>query len=316
MRMIGWLPAVVATLLATTAPASAGESSGPVVSEGGISAEVTSAGSSSGGGSAGSSGGSVTGAGQAAASCPGAPGGACTNGLGWWYSSAGCYAVVSSVPPGSAAWTTIAGDATDVAIMMCVGSQSGYYFTVPAGQATIPDARQLALSAVGHAQFAVPEVHTAPSSARVSYVRLENWLWIPEDQWADVTATAAVGGTRVTAVGRPVRVEWQTGDGNVTSCFTAGRAWLSTMTDNDQTGCKHTYDQVSATQPGGVYRLTAQIVYNVTWTCSGACTAAGGDLGEYPSPSSDGCLTVNELQSVVVDRDVAVSPGKSLCPAP
>lgn len=306
IRVAGLVMALL-WMLASPAMADEGDTStGTGVNPTGVTTEVSSGGTVSSEGN-----GTNSPEGETASKCPGAPEGECFKDGAWWSSSEACYARPLDAEVGSVVWAQVAGDKTSGSLVQCV---DGMVRWIPEGASTIPDARQLALTAANKALFAVPAVQTAPAREYPSYVHLQNWLWVPETQWVDITSTAAVGPTSVTARGKPVRIEWDLGNADTTSCSTAGRAWTPAMTDSDDTNCEYSYDTVSASQPGGVYRLSARIVYSVTWSCSGACTSPGGDLGEYPSPAGTGCLTVYELQSVVTDSKVTAKPGKSLCP--
>lgn len=237
--------------------------------------------------------------------CPGAPGGECQQGNAWWSSASQCYAYPLDPQPavGSAPWQTIAGDATEGTLMACA---DGEIFYVPAGLSPIPDARTIALNAVERVLFVTADVYTAPSSGQHTYVHLENWLWVPENQWRTVEAHAAVAGTAVTVTAEPSKIEWAMGDGNTKVCRNAGRAWVKGMTDAAKTSCGYAYDTISVKNkagqydPDGRFGVTAQFFYEVRWSCTGVCSAQGGALGEYPGPLSPVTeLEVRQRQTVV-----------------
>lgn len=56
------------------------------------------------------------------------------------------------------------------------------------------------------------------------YVHIDNWLWLPEARWHDLTETVTAGPTSVTVTAEPIRVDWDMGT-EVTSCYDAGRVW-------------------------------------------------------------------------------------------
>lgn len=241
--------------------------------------------------------------------CPGAPSGECQNGNAWWSSIGNCYAYPMDPPPpvGTDAWTAVMGNATSGTVMVC--ADSGEPFGVPAGAggpAAIPDARTIALNATKRVPFVTAEVHTAPAVGQSTYVHLENWLWVPEGQWHTVQASVTVGGTTVTVTAEPSKIEWVMGDGHTKVCRNAGRAWVRGMTDAAQTSCGYAYNTISvkdragAYDPDGRFGVTAQFFYEVRWSCTGACSAPGGDLGEYFGPLSPVAeLEVRQRQTVV-----------------
>lgn len=244
--------------------------------------------------------------GPGAPSCPGAPDGECQQGNAWWSAVGMCYAYpLDPQPPvGSAIWESVAAAATDGTLMACNGS--GDIFYVPEGENPIPDARTIALNAVKRVPFVTADVYTAPTSGQHTYVHLENWLWVPEGQWRIVEARAAVGGTAVTVIAEPSKIEWAMGDGYTKVCRNAGRAWVKGMTDAAKTSCGYAYDTISVRtksgkyDPEGRFGVTAQFFYEVRWSCTGVCSAPGGALGEYPGPVSPVTeLEVRQRQTVV-----------------
>lgn len=252
---------------------------------------------------------SAVSANPAAPRCQGAPGGECQHGNAWWSSMGQCYASPLDPPPavGTQAWESVMGDAPEGTVMVC--ADSGELFGAPPGAegaGGIPDARTVALSAVERVPFVTADVHTAPALGQPSYVHLENWLWVPENQWRTVEASVTVGGTTVTVTAEPSKVEWSMGDGNTKVCRNAGRAWVKGMTDAAKTSCGYAYDTISVKNKAGGYDatgrfgVTARFFYEVRWSCIGVCSAPGGALGEYFGPLSPVTeLEVRQRQTVV-----------------
>jgi hypothetical protein len=220
-----------------------------------------------------------------------------------------CYAYPLDPPPavGSPTWVAVLGGATEGTIMVC--ADTGEPFGVPAGAEDaggIPDARTIALNASKQVPFVTAEVHTAPAVGHPTYVHLENWLWVPGGQWRVVEASVTVGGTTVTVTAEPSKIEWVMGDGNTKVCRNAGRAWVKGMTDAAKTSCGYAYDTISVKDAagrydaGGRFGVTAQFFYEVRWSCTGACSAPGGPLGDYSGPLSPVAeLEVRQRQTVV-----------------
>ncbi len=212
---------------------------------------------------------------------------------------------------GSPAWQAIAGDATDGTLMACI---DGEIFYVPQGESPIPDARTIALNAVKQVPFVTPDLQIAPPPTYHSYITYENWLWIPSGQWRTVEARVSVGGTTVTVTAEPARAQWNMGDAKpAKNCYDAGRAWVKGMDEASKTTCSYAYEDTSVDDEPGYFTITGQLLYDIRWSCTGACSAPGGPLGEYSGPSSSrGCLTVYQRQTVSTNG----SPGQSSSRAP
>lgn len=162
------------------------------------------------------------------------------------------------------------------------------------------DPRVLAQTALERLPLATPIIQTAPSPPDMSYVTLETWLWMDQGQFAAVSESATAGPTTVTATARPVQAHWTTGDGGSTTCPSSGKPWVKGMTDAARTDCSYSWSTPSNRERGGTFGLTATLMYEVTWTCSGACLITDGSLGQVPGPTATGAIRVGERQSVVV----------------
>ena len=226
----------------------------------------------------------------------------CTDPMGdWWSSAHGCYAApaVNTVtlvnPHGEAGtwWSCVEDGYGDLI--------SAFPWFLPAGKAPLPDPPALAKKALGQMQLATAQVSTAPSPPHPEVVGVEVWLWVPAVQWRTLAKTVRAGRTAVTATAVPNVVTWTMGDGSQAfQCGDAGRPWESSYTDAAQTDCGYTYRTMSASQPGGVFHITATISYFVTWTCTGACTSTNGTLGLVAAPAGNGSIRSLQRQTVVV----------------
>ena len=193
---------------------------------------------------------------------------------------------------------------TDGSIWMCAlivdGVDPVVIFWVPPGtEPGLPDPGQLALHVMGRLPLRTADVHTAPQNPARTYVGVENWLWVPESQWATLTKTVTAGGTSVTVTARPDRVVWDMGPETKT-CYAQGREWQAGMTDDATTTCGYAYTVTSDSAPDGAFALSARIQYEVDWVCTGACTSNAGTLGLIDAPAGAGTLRVLQRQTVVV----------------
>jgi hypothetical protein len=121
-----------------------------------------------------------------------------------------------------------------------------------------------------------PVIRSSPAQNALQLTNLPTWLWINPAEWVPESKTATVPGESVTATATPVSVTWHPRDGSTVTCQGAGTPYTSA--DNPAAAspsCGHTYTSSSAGQPGGAFRATATITWDVTWQGAGG---AGGVL--------------------------------------
>lgn len=227
---------------------------------------------------------------------------------GWWFPSQLCYAKPGNDALGPGGQNAPGPNGQQGTWWQCfpttlVNLVPGLAFFVPSGQAPAPDPAALGRQALGQIQLVTARVTTAPAPPHPEVVGVEVWLWVPQGQWQTLTKTVTAGSTSVTATAVPTKVVWDMGDGSQpTVCYGPGREWLSTYTDSAQTDCGYTYRTLSASQPGGVFNITATISYAATWTCTGVCTSPSGDLGTVGAPAGAGSIKSVQQQTVVIQR--------------
>lgn len=184
---------------------------------------------------------------------------------------------------------------------VCPGKADDLRFLPNADAPVAADPTVLAERAVDHLHLKTPQINLSPKPPLKSYTALETWLWLPENQWQSLSTSVSAGLTTVTATARPLRVRWDMGDGkNPRVCTGVGREWKSHFSSSASTPCGYYYKKVSDFEPDGTYKIRAQIVYRVNWTCTGSCSAPEGTLGEVDGPQSGPVpIVVGERQSVV-----------------
>jgi hypothetical protein len=141
-----------------------------------------------------------------------------------------------------------------------------------------------------------PRPALSPAIGADQLVGLPTWLWLEPGSWATLEATASVPGLAATATATPTRVRWDMGDGTVVTCDGPGVAYDPTRDDDRQsTDCKHTYQHVSAGEPGGAYAATVAVDWAITWS------ATNGEGGTLPATSrgTSFAVPVAERQAVV-----------------
>lgn len=228
----------------------------------------------------------------------------CQTSDGTWWSGHQCYAEPYDAPAGSAAWQ----GHSNGSLWGCTSCESAgasttcdvqVIWTAPGQEPGPPTPEELASTALGQLPLAKAKVRTAPAPPDATYIGIENWLWIPESQWATLHKSVTAESTTVTVTAAPAEVSWNVGPRTIT-CHGPGRAWVKGMTDAASTTCSVTYRDTSVDELGGRFAITATIRYRVTWACSGACPTAGGALGLVDAPAGAGSIRVLQRQTVVV----------------
>jgi hypothetical protein len=144
--------------------------------------------------------------------------------------------------------------------------------------------RQLALP--------LPEPRLNPPTEQL--VGLSTWLWV-DGPWQEGSATAAIGAVSATVTARPLRVDWDLGDGATVTCDAGVRYDPSRPPGEQESSCTHVFTTSTQRLPGGQRTVTATVVYAVEWSAS---TGAGGELGEL-SRSASIPVRVREAQALI-----------------
>ena len=160
----------------------------------------------------------------------------------------------------------------------------------PGGGAADPGA----LAALARRDLVLPSpvIRSSPPQGQPQLTRLPTWLWISPAAWAPQSKTAAVPGESVTATATPAVVTWQMGNGAKVGCDGPGTAYSRAYSPSSASpDCGYTYTQPSDGQPGGAFRVTATITWDVSW--------AGGELAPlFTVAAAD--FTVTQSQDVNV----------------
>ncbi|HET7486519.1 MAG TPA: hypothetical protein VFJ85_01225 [Acidimicrobiales bacterium] len=140
----------------------------------------------------------------------------------------------------------------------------------------------------------VPGIRTSPPTGADQLVNLPTWMWL--ENWAPASATATEGGLTVTVTATPKRVVWRMGAGDPVVCG-AGRAWNPALREEQQSSdCTFTYRASSANQPDLMYRASATMVFDISWS---ATNGESGSLGQA-STTTDFRMRVAEGQALVI----------------
>ena len=220
---------------------------------------------------------------------PNAPGGPCN-----------AFMLKPQPKPGSPMWE--GHDPSEGSVWGCDTdfANNGNTFFVPNGQApTIVDPAVLAQRAMGRMKLVTADAKIAPGPNFHTYINIENWLWIPPAQWHSMSLSVSAGPTRVTVTTAPERVDWNMGNGETKQCMDAGRPSQPGMGDSAKTTCSYAYTSLK-NPAGDKHAVSAQLVYAVTWACTGTCLTPSGDLGDITAPAGQTTsIEVRQRQTVV-----------------
>ena len=148
--------------------------------------------------------------------------------------------------------------------------------------------------------LATADIHTAPEPPAATYIGVENWLWLPDGQWATLPKSVTAGATTVTVTAAPSQIVWNLGPTSIT-CYDPGTPWVQGMTDAASDDLRlHLPGDLGQSSHKGSSQITATIRYHVTWSCTGTCPTTGGDLGLVDAPAGASTMRVLQRQTVVV----------------
>jgi len=165
-----------------------------------------------------------------------------------------------------------------------------------AGGVPLPSPLELAQLARDQLRLPSPRIEASPAAEQL--VGLPTWLWLDREMWGAVSATASVPGVSVTAVARPVSVEWAMGDGSTVTCAGPGTPYgIGGNPQSPSPDCGYTYRISSAGRPGGTFAVSATVDWTVTWSGAGqsgvfpgltTTSGAGFAVAESQALNSDG----------------------------
>jgi hypothetical protein len=177
-----------------------------------------------------------------------------------------------------------------------LGTDPGALTWVPVTPGTAPPVASVAAqSALGKAPWPTLTPSFDPVPTRL-LVNFPTWLHLSSG-WKQITASATIAGVTATVTARPESVSWAMGDGTSVTCHSAGTAYdshLSWQQNLDRRDCGYTYRTSSAGQTGNTFTVKVTIHYAVTWTSN---FGGGGSLGGYDR-SAQTSVTVGQVKSL------------------
>lgn len=216
-----------------------------------------------------------------------------------WLGSDGCRYKVDSQPP---AWVTVPAGADPSQgtfyVRTCpkTGGRDETIDTVWLPFRNAPVLGSLLTQAMSELHLPRPTIRANPDPGVSQVVFVPTWLWVDSAVWHSYSATVTIPGMSLTAVGQPVSVVWQTGDGASVTCG-QGTAWVAgTDPSAGSPDCGHTYTSSSTAQPSGGFTLRATITWKVTWS-------GGGAAGVEPALTSTNSVLVRVVESSVVNTN-------------
>lgn len=123
------------------------------------------------------------------------------------------------------------------------------------------------------------------------------WMWVngpSANTYGPITDRASTGGVTVTVKAKVEKLVWDMGDGSKVTCPTAGTPYEPAFGKKDSPDCGHIYTTVSASQPHGVFAVTASSYWVVDWAGAGQ----SGTIALAPLTRTTS-IRVGELQVLV-----------------
>lgn len=158
------------------------------------------------------------------------------------------------------------------------------------------DPAALAQRAIDKMQLAGPDI-ASPRSGGEYIVGVPMWMWVDQSPttYGPNSASATAGGVTVAATAKVSKIVWKMGDGSIVTCHGPGRKYSAVYGRQESPSCGHTYTATSASQPSGVYTVTATSTWTVDWQVAGG----GGESGRLvESRQSQMQVAIGELQVV------------------
>jgi len=171
------------------------------------------------------------------------------------------------------------------------------FIVVPQGQPPPQvDPQELARRVVDSMTLLGPDI-ASPRAAGEYIVGVPMWMWVDQSPttYGPNSASATAGGVTVTATAKVSKIVWKMGDGSIVSCHGPGEKYSPVYGRQESPSCGHTYAATSASQPSGVYTVTATSTWTVDWQVAGG----GGESGRLvESRQSQMQVAIGELQVV------------------
>lgn len=163
------------------------------------------------------------------------------------------------------------------------------------GMPTTGEAGRAARRAVEELRLPAPDIGSAPCTEDgcMGAVGAPVWLWV-NTPWESVTAEASIPGGSISATARPVRTDWDMGDGTTIQC-TTGTPYSESYGWAESPDCGHIYQTTSADQPDQRYTITSNLYWVVEVT--------GDQEFTFVFATRSGVRpAIGEYQSIVVNR--------------
>jgi hypothetical protein len=203
----------------------------------------------------------------------------CTSGDGYWSNLRMCYIQLADPQPlaGDPAWEGHASG--EGAVYGCYQPQTDMFVYIwsqnpPPGAGSGPTPGDVAENAIASMDLRGIDIGIVPKPGpkSVGLVGMPTWMWVDNPDrgtFGPYTITASAGGITVTATAEVDKIVWDMGDGSKVTCTTAGTPYEARFEKEDSPDCGHTYTGTSASQPHGVYTVTADSYWVVNWAGAG-----------------------------------------------
>lgn len=171
---------------------------------------------------------------------------------------------------GEVVWEYFDGVRYEMWVANCGDAAIYYWQSVLTPDQLLADITDLARKALPPLR---PNWIPASATARWTWVRWPNYVWLGTEQLQPLTVTATTPGLSITATAEPTNLRVAPGDGTTIDCAATARppteAEIREIAGDAATGvCSFRYATTSAKQPGEAFSTTIELAWRINWAAT------------------------------------------------
>ena len=171
---------------------------------------------------------------------------------------------------GEVVWEYFDGVRYEMWVANCGDATIYYWQSVLTPDQLLADITDLARKALPPLR---PNWIPASATARWTWVRWPNYVWLGTEELQPLTVTATTPGLSITATAEPMNLRVAPGDGTTIDCAATARppteAEIREIAGDAATGvCSFRYATTSAKQPGEAFSTTFELAWRINWAAT------------------------------------------------